>query len=87
MNGILIALGEVGIRHFFLSCKILRTGFDIPVLRLFRDDSKYFYAGSGVSIPAVNNFLADPQLQLVSESTHNFEEIVFRYSGFKINPI
>jgi hypothetical protein len=87
MDGILIALGEMGIRCFFLSRKILRTGFDIPVLRLFRDDSKYFYAGPGVSIPAVNDFLADPQLQLVSESSYNFEEIVFRYSGFKINPL
>ena len=57
------------------------------MLRLFPDDSEHFYAGPGVSIPAVNDFLADPQLQLVSESSYNFEEIVFRDGGFKINPL
>jgi hypothetical protein len=86
MDGILVSLGEVRIGYFFFRCcRVVCTGFDIPVLRLLGDNPIDFYAGPGVSIPAVNDFLANADLQLVSEGSYDLKEVVFRNGCFKID--
>ena len=87
MNGILIAMGKVRLRKILFSSGIIRTRFDIPVLRLFREDTENFYTGPGISVPAVNDLLTDAYMQLVSESPYYLKKIVLRYSGFEIDVV
>jgi hypothetical protein len=86
VNGILVSLRKAGIGYFFLrGGRVVCTGFYIPVLRLFGDNPIDFYAGPGVSIPAMNDFLANTDLQLVSEGSYDLKEVVFRDGCFKID--
>jgi hypothetical protein len=85
MDGILVTLREMRLGQFFLGRSVVRTGLDIPMLRLVGNDSEDFYAGPGISVPAVDDLLADPDLKLFPECSNDFKEVVFRNGRFEID--
>ena len=66
---------------------VFGAGFDVPVLRLLGNDAEDLDAGPGVSVPAVDDFMADPQVELVGERADDLEELVLGDGGVEVDVV